>query len=104
MGRYIYVIFMCHLAIEKAFKAIVVQVLGEEAPKTHDLMYLCRLGRLEIGGNRKLLLQELNDVSILTRYTERLSTMAKIYTQARAKHIMNTTEGVLLWVKSSKKK
>ena len=37
-GRYVYVIFMCHLAIEKNLKAIVSTEIGKIPPKTHDLI------------------------------------------------------------------
>ena len=41
-GRFVYVIFMCHLAIEKALKAIVCEQTNKVPPKTHDLIYLIR--------------------------------------------------------------
>jgi HEPN domain-containing protein len=34
--RYLYVIFMCHLALEKILKAHVSQVTQDFAPRTHD--------------------------------------------------------------------
>lgn len=36
-GRYIYVIFMCHLAIEKMLKAIVTEETRKIPPKIHNL-------------------------------------------------------------------
>lgn len=39
-GRYIYVIFFCHLAVEKMLKAVVENVTGETPPKTHSLPLL----------------------------------------------------------------
>lgn len=36
-GRYIYTVFMCHLALEKLLKARVQEITGETPPKTHDL-------------------------------------------------------------------
>lgn len=36
-GRYIYVVFMCHLAVEKLLKAIVAEFQAELPPKTHNL-------------------------------------------------------------------
>ncbi len=38
--RYIYVIFMCHLSLEKAFKAFYLKRLGSLPPKVHNLLYL----------------------------------------------------------------
>ncbi len=38
--RYIYAVFMCHLAIEKALKGLYAQKLNEIPPKTHNLIFL----------------------------------------------------------------
>lgn len=39
-GRYIYVVFMCHLAIEKALKALVCVATNASPPRIHDLKRL----------------------------------------------------------------
>ena len=36
-GRYLYVIFLCHMSIEKMLKAIVAQSQERHPPYTHDL-------------------------------------------------------------------
>jgi HEPN domain-containing protein len=41
-GRFLYVIFMCHLALEKMLKAHFTEVTQSIPPKTHDLIYLIR--------------------------------------------------------------
>ena len=46
-GRYIYTIFMCHLAIEKLLKAKVQEITGKTPPKTHNLRYLIKLSNIE---------------------------------------------------------
>ncbi len=38
-GRYLYVIFMCHLALEKMLKACYTEATQSIPPKTHDLIY-----------------------------------------------------------------
>ena len=38
--RYIYVLFMCHLSVEKLLKALFEAALGKVPPKTHNLIYL----------------------------------------------------------------
>jgi len=38
-GRYIYVIFVCHLSIEKMLKALAAEVTDKTPPKTHNLIY-----------------------------------------------------------------
>jgi HEPN domain-containing protein len=41
-GRYLYVVFLCHLALEKLLKAHVAEVTQSLPIKTHDLIYLLR--------------------------------------------------------------
>lgn len=42
--RYLYVGFMCHQTIEKAFKAYYTKLQSETAPFKHSLSYLARKG------------------------------------------------------------
>jgi HEPN domain-containing protein len=44
--RFIYAVFMCHLAIEKVIKGIYSKVIKKDPPKTHDLVYLSELTSL----------------------------------------------------------
>lgn len=39
-GRYIYAVFMCHLAVEKALKGLYYEKLRKIPPKSHNLIYL----------------------------------------------------------------
>lgn len=39
-GRYFYAVFMCHLSLEKALKALYTKILNALPPKTHNLVYL----------------------------------------------------------------
>ena len=41
-GRFIYCVFMCHLALEKILKAFVAIETKQLPPKTHDLIALIR--------------------------------------------------------------
>ncbi len=41
-GRYLYVVFMCHLSIEKALKGLYFEKLREIPPKVHNLVYLLK--------------------------------------------------------------
>lgn len=53
--RYVYVIFMCHLAVEKTLKAIVIDKTKSVPPKTHDLFFLCKLTKLELPARHKFM-------------------------------------------------
>ena len=44
-GRYIYAVFMCHLAVEKSLKAMVVKRTGDAPPRTHNLVNLLGLAQ-----------------------------------------------------------
>lgn len=43
--RYMYAVFMCHLAVEKALKALVVKRTGDTPPRTHNLVQLITLAQ-----------------------------------------------------------
>jgi HEPN domain-containing protein len=39
-GRNFYAVFMCHMAVEKALKALLFHITGNVPPKTHNLFWL----------------------------------------------------------------
>jgi len=47
-GRYLYVVFFCHLALEKMLKAHVVEVTQSIPARTHDLIYLVKKSELSL--------------------------------------------------------
>ena len=50
--RYLYVGFMCHQTIEKAFKAYFTKLKSETAPFAHSLSYLLRKATFTIHSRR----------------------------------------------------
>src|SRR3990170_4002285 len=69
-GRYIYVVFMCHIAIEKLLKAIVAEITNKTPPKTHNLLYLVKLANLFIPQELFDFIAKINNSSVVTRYPE----------------------------------
>lgn len=67
-GRYLYVIFLCHLAPEKLLKAHVAEVTQTVPIKTHDLIYLVKKCELELPENHLDFIGKINTASIPTRY------------------------------------
>jgi HEPN domain-containing protein len=63
-GRHVYVIFMCHLALEKALKAHVVAVTNAAPPKTHDLIYLVKATGLDMLPDHVEFLGKINNASV----------------------------------------
>jgi HEPN domain-containing protein len=98
--RFVYVIFMCHLAVEKVLKAIVSDRTKKMPPKTHDLFYLIKLASLTLPDNHMPILIHLNEASVPTRYPEDIKKLAKAYNKEAALRYLTETKGVLKWLKS----
>jgi len=99
-GRYIYVVFMCHLAIEKTLKAHVEALEDKLPPKIHDLVTLSDRAALEIPEDMNRILLELNKVSVPTRYPEDLQNSLAQFTNEYCSRIINETRGLLQWLRS----
>lgn len=96
--RHLYVIFMCHLAVEKALKAIVAKKTKNMPPKTHDLFSLVRLAAVTIPEEHVSTLAHLNEVSVPTRYPEDIDVLIKSYTQSVAQRYLKQSKGLLSWL------
>jgi len=101
--RYVYVIFMCHLSVEKLLKAVVCKKTRKIPPKTHDLFLLLKLANLKLPQEHQLILAHLNTASIPTRYPEDIAKMARQYNRAVANKYLKQTKNLLKWVKLSLK-
>ncbi|MBU4304331.1 MAG: HEPN domain-containing protein [Candidatus Omnitrophica bacterium] len=97
--RFVYVIFMCHLAVEKSLKAIVAKNTKSVPPKTHDLFYLVKLASLEVPDLHKPILMHLNEASVPTRYPEDINKLIKVYNGVIANRYLRKTKGLLKWLK-----
>ncbi len=102
-GRYIYVLFMCHLAVEKLLKALYEAVLKKNAPKTHNLIYLLKTSEIEIPEKHLETLESLNDLSIVTRYPEDIDAMVKAFKRKKVEDYLKKTKELLRWLKRNRK-
>jgi HEPN domain-containing protein len=100
-GRYVYVLFMCHLSVEKLLKAFYEAVLRKIPPKTHNLIYLSKSIELEIPENHLRTLESLNDLSIVTRYPEDMDALIKSFKKDRVEEYLLRTKALLRWLKKS---
>jgi len=98
-GRYIYVVFMCHLSIEKALKAFYAKKFEKDPPKTHDLIYLIKKVELVLPYPHQEFLKILNDLSVPTRYPDKLEKLLKQYKEERTEKLLNQTKELLQWLK-----
>jgi HEPN domain-containing protein len=68
--RYPYALFLGHLAIEKALKALVVKETGEHAPYTHSLIMLIKKTNIKINEDIINKLAEYTGFNIEARYPD----------------------------------
>ncbi len=97
-GRYIYVIFLCHLAIEKLLKAVVAQSQEKHPPYTHDLYELIGLAHLEIPHKHQSVIARLNELTIATRYPEDFQQLVKHYPKPVAEGFLKESKAFLKWL------
>lgn len=100
-SRYVYVIFMCHMAIEKALKAIVCEETDKVPPKTHDLIYLTGLGKVKLTPDTLDFIGMINNAGIVTRYPEDLSKLVSSYPVDVAKEYLQKTQEVIKCIKQN---
>lgn len=101
LRRYIYVIFMCHLSIEKLLKAIVSEKQNRLPPYTHNLVYLADIANISFPGKIKEFVELINTKSIPTRYPEDLHKLSKLILANTARQYLENTKEVLKWLKQN---
>jgi HEPN domain-containing protein len=99
-GRYIYVLFMCHLSVEKLLKALYEADLRKIPPKTHNLIYLSRTINLKVPESHLQTLESLNDLSIVTRYPEDIDSLIKSFRKERVEEYLKKTKALLKWLRN----
>ena len=102
--KYLHSIFICHLAVEKALKAVYADISDHIPPKTHNLIYLLEITKLELSPEKYECLASLNDAGIPARYPEDRDQMVKEFTDETVSHIINKSEKVISWITEKLKK
>lgn len=70
-GKYDWCLFVGHLSLEKILKALFVGKNDNRIPpKIHNLVKLAELCEIELNEEQKLLLDQINDFNIQTRYPD----------------------------------
>ena len=99
IGKYIYTIFMCRLAMEKVLKAKIQEITGITPPKSHSLRYLLKLSNLEPTESISEFISKLSDVSIVTRYPEDSEETRRAYNQEAAEKYLAGAKEAFQWVR-----
>lgn len=97
-GRYLYVIFLCHLALEKTLKAHVSEVTQTTPVKTHDLIYLIRKCAIDLPGPFLDFMGKINNASIPTRYPQDLQSALRDYPEPVARDYLYQTQELIEWL------
>lgn len=98
-GRYIYVVFLCHLAIEKTLKAIVCKHCSKMPPYTHNLNRLIELTGIVMGELFQEFINKISLQSVPTRYPEDFTTLSKHLNKKVTEEILQKTRKVVKWLK-----
>jgi HEPN domain-containing protein len=100
-GRYLYVIFMSHLALEKILKAHVTEATQAIPTKSHDLIYLIKKAELDLPQPYLDFVGIINNASIPTRYPEDLQRALHEYPEPVAREYLQRTQETLQWLKQA---
>ncbi len=99
--RYIYVVFMCHLALEKTLKAILSEMFQELPPYTHNLNRLIELADIELPKDYQVFVNRINLQSVPTRYPEDFNRFSGEFSQEVAENVLSQTKGIIIWLKQN---
>ncbi len=97
-GVYPYTIFLCHLSIEKALKAIYFLKFKKEPPKIHDLLALVKIINLNAPEETETFVRNFSTFSVRARYPEDLKISLKEYNKKKTEMVLNNTKKVLKWL------
>lgn len=98
-GRYFYTVFMCHLSIEKALKGLYAGKFRKDAPKIHNLNYLCEVTGIVLTEDFRKFTDNLNNLSVPTRYPDELKKLMKDFTKESTSGILKKTKELLSCLK-----
>lgn len=93
-------VFMCQQALEKLLKAIHIQQKGEEAPRTHNLIYLFGLVNLPQRVEYLQTMTNLNTYYVEGRYPAYKQKLSQLLDKEVAETFLNETKEIFQWLKS----
>ena len=99
--RYLYVGFMSHQTIEKAFKAYFSGIKSETAPYSHSLSYLAKQGGFydSFTEEQKDFIDQIEPLNIEARYPSHKERLLKSLTEDKCTEILLKTKDLQQWIK-----
>lgn len=99
--RFIYVVFMCHLSLEKTLKAVLSEKFREMPPYTHNLNKLIGLAGTELPERYQFFIDKINLQSVPTRYPEDFRKLSKEFNKDIAEEYLKMTKEIVRWLKKN---
>ncbi|MCL2072666.1 MAG: HEPN domain-containing protein [Marinilabiliaceae bacterium] len=101
--HYLYAGFICHLAIEKIFKACYQKLKNQTPPFIHDLSRLAKLADFYhlLSNDQKLFVNTLTPLNIEARYPEYKEQVAKTLKKDICREIFEKTKILQKWTKET---
>jgi HEPN domain-containing protein len=98
-GPYLYVVFMCQQAIEKALKAVLA-FQSKEIKPIHNLSKLAELADIlqELDKDTHVFVDWLSHYYLNARYKETIDTLSQAIGKIEAKECLTKTEKVIIWL------
>jgi HEPN domain-containing protein len=99
--RFLYVGFMCHQAIEKAFKAMYTSRSSKTAPYSHSLSYLAKQGSFYdmLSEEQKTFLDQVEPLNIEARYPSHKERLLQSLTESKCRELISHTKEIQQWIK-----
>ncbi len=99
--RFLYVGFMCHQTIEKAFKAYFTILKSDVAPYSHSLSYLAKKGEFYelFSEEQKDFIDQIEPLNIEARYPSHKERLLKSLTESKCIEIIEKTKEIQEWIK-----
>jgi HEPN domain-containing protein len=97
-GRYYFAVFLCHLAIEKAFKGLYEKMTNRVPPRTHNLMYLIEEMSFTVPDEIYDHAIILNDLAVFARYPDSLELIRKNFDEPFTCDLIIRGKAVLEWI------
>ena len=102
-GRYICVIFMSHMALEKALKALVTEETQKLPPRTHNLIDLAQRAHVVLSQEQQDFLGKINNTSVVVRYPDDLAEMVSHYPEVIARDYLERTKELITWLRQDQR-
>lgn len=99
-GRYLYVVFMCQQALEKAIKAFYIHRCDSEPPKSHNLAFIFNQCGVTASAETMTLFTILSAHYINNRYPEYTHKLSTMLDRAKAQEYLTNTEKTFIWLTS----